>query len=170
MPPKDAPQPTNNEVARVIRVVSPRLQDAYAELRSTGGQTVTRRLNRFELRNTIRDLLYIDDPELRIGNRPRLIDNNGNGRVENTSTDPFRSFPADEIEDGFDNIGNRLVMSDFLLKLMLDAAEESLTLATFTNTKPNIPRREYNGLILRTHRKDLPSRCTVCIRKITPTS
>ncbi|HCP83691.1 MAG TPA: hypothetical protein DIT88_04760, partial [Planctomycetaceae bacterium] len=117
MPPKDAPQPTNNEVARVIRVVSPRLQDAYAELRSTGGQTVTRRLNRFELRNTIRDLLYIDDPELRIGNRPRLIDNNGNGRVENTSTDPFRSFPADEIEDGFDNIGNRLVMSDFLLKL-----------------------------------------------------
>ncbi|MCH2362257.1 MAG: DUF1587 domain-containing protein, partial [Pirellulales bacterium] len=156
MPPKDAPQPTNNEVARVIRVVSPPLQDAYAELRSTGGQTVTRRLNRFELRNTIRDLLYIDDPELRIGNRPRLIDNNGNGRVENTSTDPFRSFPADEIEDGFDNIGNRLVMSDFLLKLMLDAAEESLALATFTNDKPDIPTREYNGLILRTHRKDLP--------------
>ena len=156
MPPKDAPQPTNNDVAKVIRVISPRLQDAYAELRSTGGQTVTRRLNRFELRNTIRDLLYIDDPELRIGNRPRLIDNNGNGRVENTSTDPFRSFPADETEEGFDNIGNRLVMSDFLLKLMLDAAEESLALATFTNTKPNIPRREYNGLILRTHRKDLP--------------
>ena len=65
MPPKDAPQPKNDEVAKVIRVISPRLQDAYAELRSTGGQTVTRRLNRFELRNTIRDLLYIDDPELR---------------------------------------------------------------------------------------------------------
>ncbi len=56
MPPKDSPQPTNNDVAKVIRVISPRLQEADAELRSTGGQTVTRRLNRFELRNTIRDL------------------------------------------------------------------------------------------------------------------
>ncbi len=156
MPPKDSLQPSEQEVAEVIKKLTSPLQDAYAELRSTGGQTVTRRLNRFELRNTVRDLLYINDPELRIGNKPRLIDNNGNGRVENTSTDPFRSFPGDETEDGFDNIGNRLVMSDFLLRLMFDAAEESLALATFSEKQPDIPVRDYKGLLLRTHRKDLP--------------
>lgn len=156
MPPKDAVQPTDKEVAEIINRLTIPLHEAYASLKSTGGQTVTRRLNRFELRNTVRDLLYIDDPELRIGNKPRLIDNNGNGRVENTSTDPFRAFPGDETEDGFDNIGNRLVMSDFLLRLMFDAAEESLALATYTGDKPEIPVREYSGLLLRTHRKDLP--------------
>ena len=156
MPPKDSPQPSANEIAEVVEKLTPVLQDAYSDLKSTGAQTVTRRLNRFELRNTVRDLLYINDPELRIGNKPRLVDNNGNGRVENTSTDPFRAFPGDEIEEGFDNIGNRLVMSDFLLRLMFDAAEESLALATYSGTKPEIPVREYKGLLLRTHRKDLP--------------
>ena len=122
MPPKDSLQPTDQEIADVVKHLTVPLQEAYASLKSTNGQTVSRRLNRFELRNTVRDLLYINDPELRIGNKPRLIDNNGNGRVENTSTDPFRAFPGDETEEGFDNIGNRLVMSDFLLRLMFDAA------------------------------------------------
>lgn len=156
MPPEDSTQPSDAEVAKVIETLTPHLQDAYSELRSTGGQAVMRRLNRFELRNTVRDLLHIDDPELRIGNRSRLVDNNGNGRVENTSTDPFRAFPGDEVEDGFDNIGSRLVMSDFLLRLMLNAAEESLALATFTGPKPELETRTYKGLLLRTHRKDLP--------------
>ena len=156
MPPKDSLQPNDVEITKVIKLLTPRLQNAYAELKSTGGQTVARRLNRFELRNTVRDLLYIQDPELRIGNRPRLVDNNGNGRVENTSTDPFRSFPGDEVEEGFDNIGNRLVMSDFLLRLTLDAAEESLALATFPGAHPDIPIRQYKGSLLKTHRKDLP--------------
>ncbi|MFT5524758.1 MAG: hypothetical protein ACI9HK_002720, partial [Pirellulaceae bacterium] len=102
MPPEDKPQPSVAETAKVIELLNGKLREAYAKLRSTGGQTVARRLNRFELRNTVRDLLYIKDPELRIGNVARLVDNNGNGRVENTSTDPFRLFPADEEEDGFD--------------------------------------------------------------------
>lgn len=156
MPPKDSLQPSDQEIADVVKHLTVPLQDAYASLKSTNGQTVTRRLNRFELRNTVRDLLYINDPELRIGNKPRLIDNNGNGRVENTSTDPFRAFPGDETEEGFDNIGNRLVMSDFLLRLMFDAAEESLALATYTGKRPEIPVRDYKGVLLRTHRKDLP--------------
>ncbi len=156
MPPKDSLQPSGDEIADVIDRLTPVLRDAYAQHKSTGAQTVTRRLNRFELRNTVRDLLYINDPELRIGNKPRLVDNNGNGRVENTSTDPFRSFPGDEVEEGFDNIGNRLVMSDFFLRLMFDAAEESLALATYTQEKPKIETRDYKGLLLRTHRKDLP--------------
>ncbi|MFT5525181.1 MAG: hypothetical protein ACI9HK_003148, partial [Pirellulaceae bacterium] len=102
-----------------------------------------------------RDLLYINDPELRIGNVARLVDNNGNGRVENTSTDPFRLFPADEEEDGFDNIGDRLVMSDFFLKLMLDAAEESIALATVTTPRPTIPTRRFAGHISKQGTGDL---------------
>ena len=145
MPPEDTPQPAAEETAQVIEILTARLKVAYAARRSTGAQTVARRLNRFELRNTVRDLLYINDPELRIGNVARLVDNNGNGSVENTSTDPFRSFPADEVEEGFDNIGDRLVMSDFLLRLMLDAAEESLAIATETGPRPNVETRRFAG-------------------------
>ena len=68
MPPEDSPQPDEKETSRVIELLTGQLREAYARQRSTGAQTVARRLNRFELRNTIRDLLYIKDPELRIGN------------------------------------------------------------------------------------------------------
>jgi len=147
MPPEDQPPPEANELTRVINILTAQLKEAYAQHRSTGSQTVARRLNRFELRNTIRDLLYINDPELRVGNVSKLVDNNGNGRVENTSSDPFRSFPKDEIEGGFDNIGDRLVMSDFLLQLMLDAAEESLALATEMSSPPDLSPRRFSGHI-----------------------
>jgi len=155
MPPEDSPQPDEKETSRVIELLTGQLREAYALQRSTGAQTVARRLNRFELRNTIRDLLYIKDPELRIGNVARLVDNNGNGRVENTSTDPFRAFPGDEEEDGFDNIGDRLVMSDFLLKLMFDAAEESLALATETGPRPKVETRHFSGHVQKQVRGDL---------------
>lgn len=155
MPPKDSPQPKSAETAKVIQVLSAQLKQAYAQLKSTGGQTVARRLNRFELRNTVRDLLQIKDPEMRIGNVARLVDNNGNGSVENTSTDPFRSFPGDEEEHGFDNIGDRLVMSDFLLSLMFDAAEESLALATETGPRPKVETRRFAGHIQKQLKGDL---------------
>ncbi|MFP6603377.1 MAG: DUF1587 domain-containing protein, partial [Pirellulaceae bacterium] len=155
MPPKEKPQPAVEETTRVIDLITPRLKEAYALRRSTGAQTVARRLNRFELRSTIRDLLYIKDPELRIGNVARLVDNNGNGRVENTSTDPFRAFPSDEEEEGFDNIGDRLVMSGFLLKLMFDAAEESLALATETGPRPKVQTRRFSGHIQKQVKGDL---------------
>ena len=94
MPPESEPTPDASRQAEVIDLLTQRLRKAYAARRSTGGKTVTRRLNRFELRNTVRDLLYINDPEMRVGNVARLVDNNGNGSVENTSNDPFRSFPG----------------------------------------------------------------------------
>ena len=59
MPPKKQPQPTREEVKPVVDALSRTLTLAYAKARSTGGQTVLRRLNRHELRNTFRDLLYL---------------------------------------------------------------------------------------------------------------
>ena len=155
MPPEDSLQPEAKELAKTIEILTAQLKEAYSQHQSTGGQTVARRLNRFELRNTVRDLLYLNDPEMRIANVARLVDNNGNGSVENTSTDPFRSLPKDEDEHGFDNIGNRLVMSDFLLRLMFDAAEESLALATETGPRPKVETRRFARHIQKQLRGDL---------------
>ena len=89
MPPKKQPQPSLAEVKIIVETLSKSLKLAYEKARSTGGQTVLRRLNRQELRNTFRDLLYLNGAEYRPGAAgSRLVDNNGNGSVERTGNDP----------------------------------------------------------------------------------
>jgi hypothetical protein len=148
MPPEDEPQPKQEEIDQVIKILTAQLKLAYAQQKSTGAQTVIRRLNRDELRNTLRDLLYLNGAAYAPGQTSRLVDNNGNGRVERTGNDPVRMFPDDEEEHGFRNIGNRLVMSDFLLKLTLGAAQESLDAATHTGPKPDTSAKTYGGHIM----------------------
>jgi hypothetical protein len=148
MPPEDEPQPKPQEIEKVVRILSDRLKVAYANQKSTGAQTVIRRLNREELRNTFRDLLYLKGAAFEPGQSSRLVDNNGNGRVERTGNDPVRMFPEDEEEHGFRNIGNRLVMSDFLLKLTMEAAQESLTAATYTRPKPITAPKTFSSHIV----------------------
>ena len=143
MPPKKAAQPELADTAKFIDALSARLELAYAQRKSTGGQTVIRRLNRLELRNTLRDLLYLQGAAYRPGEVSGLVDNNGNGRVERKGNDPVRLFPGDELDEGFANIGDRLVMSDFLLKLTLGAAEETLAAATHTGPKPETTPRVF---------------------------
>ena len=63
MPPKKQPQPTISETKPIIDTLSKTLKVAYEKARSTDGETVLRRLNRQELRNTFRDLLYLNGPE-----------------------------------------------------------------------------------------------------------
>jgi hypothetical protein len=149
MPPKEEPRPTLAEVTPVVDWLTTTLRSVYAKKRSTGGKTVIRRLNRHELRNTLRDLLYLEGASYRPGAVSKLVDNNGNGRVERTGNDPVREFPEDENEDGFVNIGNRLVMSDFLLKLTIAAAEETLQAATHSEKKPNIKTRRFAGHLVK---------------------
>ena len=149
MPPKKKPQPEAGERTEFVASLTGKLEAAYARLRSTGARTVIRRLNRIELRNTLRDLLYLDGAAFRPGAVAKLVDNNGNGRVERKGNDPVRSFPEDEQEHGFTNIGNRLVMSDFLLKLMLAAAEEVLSAATHTENRPALESRRFSGHLVK---------------------
>ncbi|MEK9986751.1 MAG: DUF1587 domain-containing protein, partial [Opitutae bacterium] len=59
-----------------------------------------------------------------------------------------RLFPEDEKEEGFSNIGDRLVMSDFLLKLTLGAVEETLQAATHTEAKPSTEVRKFGAHIV----------------------
>jgi len=148
MPPEEEPQPSRQETDQVIQILTGRLKQAYAQHNSTGAQAVIRRLNRHELRNTLRDLLYLNGAAYRPGQTSKLVDNNGNGRVERTGNDPVRMFPEEEKEHGFSNIGNRLVMSDFLLKLTLGAAQESLDTATHTAPKPNTDPRIFGAHIV----------------------
>ena len=97
MPPKKQPQPMRAEVKPVVDTLTRTLALAYEKARSTGGQTVLRRLNRHELRNTLRDLLYLKGADYRPdAGGSRLVDNNGNGSVERTGSDPLRFFPEDE--------------------------------------------------------------------------
>lgn len=147
MPPKKSRQPAPDEAATVVNTLTSTLQAAYQHQRGTQGRTVIRRLNRIELRNTLRDLLLLEGPVFRELGMPRLEDTNGNGSVSRYSEDPVRDFPADETEDGIDTVGDRLVMSDFRLKLMIGAAEESLARATVLEDRPPIEARTYAGPI-----------------------
>lgn len=150
MPPKKQPQPTIAETSLIINTLSKALSLAYEKARSTGGETVLRRLNRQELRNTFRDLLYLKGPEYRPGaSGSRLVDNNGNGSIERTGNDPLRFFPEDEEEEGFFNIGDKLVMSDFYLKLVLGAVEEVLAQATRLEAKPKTETRTFSGHLIK---------------------
>ncbi|MGB7324201.1 MAG: DUF1592 domain-containing protein [Rubripirellula sp.] len=103
MPPEDEPQPSADENRRFVATVTHKLAVAREALAS-GSQQRFRRLNRYEYRNTIRDLLGVN------------ID----------SFDPTTSFPADDRVDGFDNIGESLVLSDYLLQCYLGAASRSI--------------------------------------------
>ena len=109
MPPEDEPQPTAEETNRFVATVTRQLEVAREAL-ATGGQERFRRLNRYEYRNTIRDLLG----------------------VNMDSFDPTTSFPADDRVDGFDNIGESLVLSDYLLQCYLEAASRSIDKAVQT--------------------------------------
>ena len=130
MPPREKPQPPSSETANVIGILTPAIQQAYAARKSTAGQAVIRRLNKFELRNTLRDLFYLNHPDFQPGVVSGLYDFNGNGITAQKTIEPTRSFQDDESLDGFDNIGQQLVMSDFLLKMLIGAAEETIEMAT----------------------------------------
>ena len=150
MPPQKQPQPTSAETKFAIDLLTKSLAAAYQKANSTGGQTVLRRLNRHELRNTFRDLLFLKGAEYNPdATGSRLVDNNGNGSVERTGNDPLRFFPEDESEEGFFNIGDKLVMSDFLLKLTLGAVEEVLGKATRLEPRPKTETRIFAGHLIK---------------------
>lgn len=101
MPPEDGEQPPQKDKLKAIERFRNTLAEMRAKNSSTGGQTVLRRLSRREYRNTVGDLLGIDM----------------------TTFDPTQEFPADNLVEGFDNVGAALVTSGFLLEKYLDAAD-----------------------------------------------
>ena len=84
----------------------------------TQERTVLRRLNRTEYQNTIRDLLGID-------------------------VDLTELLPMDSSAGGFDNVGEALHISSFLMDRYLDAADKALSVAISNLPQPPRVQKRY---------------------------
>ncbi len=82
------------------------------------GRTVLRRLNRTEYQNTIRDLLGVD-------------------------VDLTELLPMDSSAGGFDNVGEALHISSFLMDRYLDAADKALGVAIANLPQPPRVQKRY---------------------------
>lgn len=116
MPPEESKQPGTEERRAVIEWLTARIAGYHATRKDGGGRTVLRRLNAREYRNTVRDLLHLDM----------------------TMFDPTTAFPSDQTTDHFDNNGETLVTSGYLLARYLDAAEQSINRALYPLEKPQV--------------------------------
>ena len=112
MPPEEERRPPLAERRSILS----HLREGLAETTSMSSpkQVIFRRLNRAQYRNSIRDLLDLDL----------------------TVDDPTEAFPSDEKLEGFDNIGEALQMSDFLLRQYLKVARRLVDRSTFVGKKP----------------------------------
>lgn len=114
MPPEDEPQPSAKERAKVIAHLTQQIRAARMELSDSGGRSVLRRLNSWEYRQTIGDLLGL------------------NVDVWN----PAEDFPQEVKVHGFDNNGAGLVTSGRLMDHYFVAAEEAIRRATQFEVRP----------------------------------
>ncbi|MEM7233728.1 MAG: DUF1592 domain-containing protein, partial [Planctomycetota bacterium] len=118
MPPEDEEQPTAQERARAIERLTAEIARARETLTGNGGRSVLRRLNAWEYRHTIGDLLDLN------------VD----------AWNPAENFPAEATRAGFDNNGDALVTSGILLEHYLTAAEEAIRRATYFEPRPDSQR------------------------------
>lgn len=100
MPPGDYdPLPSAEERKAATDFLHDQLFNFDCELVDNPGRSTVQRLNRSEYNNTVRDLFGID-------------------------IRPADNFPADDVGEGFDNIGDVLSLPPLLLEKYLDAAEQ----------------------------------------------
>ena len=114
MPPEGSPQPSPGERLAMIDSLTRRIENAHTELSASGGHSVLRRLNAWEYRQTIGDLLGLN------------VD----------VWDPSEDFPEEVVVDGFDNNGAGLVTSGILMEHYLRASEEAIRRATNFGERP----------------------------------
>lgn len=101
MPPKDKPQPTATQKARLLDWGNSVLDDLSRGRAGDPGPVVLRRLSNAEYTYTIRDATGVD------------------------SLSPAKEFPTDSASgEGFMNVGNSLVMSPSMITKYLDAGKE----------------------------------------------
>ena len=98
----------------MIAQLTEMIDNAYEELNLSGGHAVLRRLNSWEYRQTLGDLLGIN--------------------VE--LWDPTEKFPREVTVGGLDNNGNSLVTSGTLMEHYFVSAEEAIHRATQFQEKP----------------------------------
>ncbi len=123
MPPKKSKQPSEAERKAVVTALTASVTQARAALRSTGGQTVLRRLNKREYINTVGDLFALD---------MRLFD-------------PTTKFPRDQMSDHLDNLGDVLQTSGYLLAQYLEAADLVVEKAFSVTNRPQEKQWRFEG-------------------------
>jgi hypothetical protein len=111
MPPKARPRPAAKDVQTLGNWITTQAKAALATRRAEQGRVVLRRLNRTEYENTIHDLLGVD-----IALQDML--------------------PLDSSSNGFDNVGNALHTSSFLMEKYLEAANLALDEAIANKPQP----------------------------------
>jgi mono/diheme cytochrome c family protein len=111
MPPKAKPRPPAKDVAALSDWITGQARVALAARRAEQGRVVLRRLNRTEYENTVHDLLGVDIA---------LKD----------------ALPLDSSANGFDNVGNALHTSSFLMEKYLEAANLALDEAIANKPRP----------------------------------
>lgn len=113
MPPKDETQPSDGERTSIVSWITPRLDEFYADL-TEKESTGLRRMNRFQYRNTIQELLGLN------------MD----------SFNPTSAFPSEEKFEGFENIASKLVTSRYHMERYLEAASAAIDKLVDFPTKP----------------------------------
>ncbi len=120
MPPEDEPQPSGQELSDMVGWITPQLGDFY-EHQSHQKSSGLRRLNTFQYRNTLRDLLGLN------------LD----------SFNPVASFPSEEKLEGFENIASLLVTSHYLMERYLEAASASIDKVTGIPSTPPYIKEDF---------------------------
>ena len=116
MPPEKEKQPAKTEVLAVIKNITESIAEAHPRLAGKGQHTALRRMNSWEYRHTIGDLLGLNI----------------------SAWNPTENFPPEVKVDGFDNIGAGLVTSGLLLNHYLSAAAQAIERATHFGPQPEI--------------------------------
>jgi mono/diheme cytochrome c family protein len=110
MPPKKQPRPDPKATADVAEWITLELRNAEKRAKGSAGRIPTRRLNRTEYANTLRDLLYLD---------------------ENVARALEQELPMDGKVDGFDRGGAGLYIDESQLAKYLELAELVLSREVF---------------------------------------
>src|SRR4051812_14374550 len=118
MPPKGVPRPPTLDA--VMQFVQGELDKADRNTRQDPGRVTARRLNRAEYTNTIRDLLGVEF------------------RAE-------KSFPTDDLGNGFDNIGDVLTISPVLMEKYLASAGRIAARAVAADPLPKPLELQYHN-------------------------
>lgn len=119
MPPEKRPRPDAKDATALADWVNSRLEVAELDRRAKQGRSVTRRLNRVEYENTVRDLLGID-VELQ------------------------ELLPPDAAANGFDTSGDAHHVSQFLMESYLEAADKALKFAIANTPQPKYVKKRYS--------------------------
>ncbi len=123
MPPADGPSLDRDTRERLVTLIDDMANAVNCVKNPNAGKVVLRRLNRYEYRNTIRDLLGVDYPAA-------------------------DKFPGDDVGYGFDNIGDVLSLPPLLMEKYIVAADEISQLAIKTPPPAEIYYIEKAGVQL----------------------